>query len=151
MIRIYGSRFVNSSLLLLSFNNYFVPAKFDSAEEISCGSPPYRANVSIRMEVTEGASNSTGEVGRDLFKFFHGFPSYLSKSVEVKVSMMHRILHLMRSTIFTKAISQSLLYNFPKIIGRSTEILPSPSEDRDLSTQPLCLADLASSKSQPLS
>eukprot|EP00979_Chaetoceros_neogracilis_P006340 scaffold1283_cov220-Chaetoceros_neogracile.AAC.4 len=34
------------------------------------------------MEVTEGASNSTGEVGRDLFKFFHGYPSYLSKSVE---------------------------------------------------------------------
>jgi hypothetical protein len=69
MIRIYGSRFVNSSLCS---NNYFVPAKFDSAEEISCGSPPYRANVSIRMEVTEGASNSTGEAGRDLFNYFMG-------------------------------------------------------------------------------
>ena len=54
--------------LLCSFNNYFVPAKFISAEEINCRSPPIVQIFQLEWKSLKEHQDYTSEVGRDLFK-----------------------------------------------------------------------------------
>ena len=88
-VRIYGSSFFNSSVSICSFNNYHVPARFISSEEINCRSPPIvqRSQLNWKSLIEHKFHVSNEKFDSRIFEHAHGYPLYLSKLVEVKVSM----------------------------------------------------------------